>query len=331
MRSCILDLYVPSKKELIPFREINMTQQLNISKASAISNDLYCTELLYELIEVMQENCPGINIFELSLYDFLLIILGLRASSIGVTVPLNIICNKCKTTHKYDLRLDKMYSDLCQAQISTQVIRINDFQFTVNIPSLDKELENISQLKYIAFKDDPDILKLSFILNIDRYVQSVTNNNNNTLINLTSIIEKREFYDKFSIASFSDLLLAIQKIQLNYPIFNFSCGIKGCDKKIYKTLNWDIDKYYFLIKLLFNDSIIDIFKNMFYLQKIGIPMNYSEKLTSQETKIIWNFFDELEQKKNNISKKQNMGFGPTPGPSGADANTIQSMSDNGER
>ena len=313
MKTSILDLYIPSKKGLFAFREINTHQQRRICKSSAISNDLYCTEFLLEILDVIQDNCmANIDIKNINIHDLLLIAIGLKASSTGINIPLNIICNKCESKHKFDFKLDKLYSDLCQKNPQTIIISDDDYIFEISIPIVKKELDILYNLKTIAFTDDPDSVKKSFIINTNRYIQCIKNKNTNDYITFNNLNDLFDFYKILPIKTIIDILTSIQQIQLNYPIFDFICGIDKCDRQLYRILNYDIDKFYFILKLIFNESIIDIFKDIFYLQKIGISTEYAEQLTHYERNIIWGFFDELERKKVEATNKNAVEYGPMP-------------------
>lgn len=304
MNTCILDLYIPSKDKLIAFREITTHQQKLISKAAMISDDIYCTEFLVELLNVIK---PNISIDDLNIHDMLVILLGLKASSIDIKVPLNIICDKCGTKHKYEVRLDKLYSDFCKINPQPIISNIGDYKFEITVPNVLKEISTLYELKKIAFMDDKKAIEKSFILNMDRYVNKIYNMANHPL-NLLSPDKKFEFYKKLSTDEITHILTDIQKIQTIYKLFDFTC-IEPCKKQLYRVLNYDIDKFYFVLKLIYNESIIDILKDTFYLQKIGVPLDYSENITHQERRLLWGFFNELEQKKNAASRNSTP-FGP---------------------
>lgn len=297
MNTCLLDLYIPSKEKLVGFREINTHQQKLISKAAMISDDIYCTEFLVELINTIK---PYIEIKDLNIHDLFVILLGLKAASIDLKVPLNIICDKCKKTHKYEVRLDKLYSELCKMHPGTTTVDIDNYTFKIIVPNVLKEIDILYELKTLAFTDDQRAIERSFILNLDRYIGQISNGNE--IIVLPTLDKKIEFYRSLSKDAIIQLLTNVQKKQITYKIFDFVC-IEPCNKQLYRVLNYDIDKFYFVLKLIFNESIVDILKDEFYLQKIGVPLEYSENITPQERRLMWGFFNELEQKKNTISKK----------------------------
>lgn len=302
MNTSILDLYIPSKDKLTPFNEISTHQQKLISKASMISDDIYCTEFFVELLNVIK---PNIDISEINIHDMIVILIGLKASSIDIKIPLNIICDKCGKKHKYEVRLDKLYSDLCKINPQPISLNINNYNLEIAVPSLLKELNALYELKKIAFVDDKSAIEKSFILNIDRYINKITNMANMELT-FKNVNDKILFYRKLSLDNINEILTGIQKIQITYKLFSFTC-VEPCKKQLYRALNYDLDKFYFILKVIFNESIIDILKDTFYLQKIGIPLDYTDNITPQERRLLWNFFNELEQKKSAATR--NVGPG----------------------
>lgn len=300
----MLDLYIPSKGTLVPFREINTHQQKLISKAAMISDNIYCTEFLAELLNTIKTN---IKIDDLNIYDMLVILLGLKASSIDIKVPLNIVCDKCDQKHTYEIRLDKLYYDLCKINPISSISVLGDYNFEIAVPNVLKELFTLYELKAIAFTDDKNAIEKSFVLNLDRYIGKITTKTGE-IINLSNLNDKMNFYRNLSMDIITQLLVDIQKKQITYKLFDFTC-VEPCKKQLYRVLNYDIDKFYFILKLIYNESIIDILKDTFYLQKIGVPLEYSENLTHQERRLLWGFFNELEQKKSAASRNSTP-YGP---------------------
>lgn len=300
----MLDLYIPSKDVLVPFREIDTHQQKLISKAAMISDDIYCTEFLSELLNTIKSN---IKIDDLNIYDMLVILLGLKASSIDIKVPLNIICDKCGQKHKYEIRLDKLYYDLTKIHPESSIVALGDYKFEIAVPNVLKEMATLYELKKIAFTDDKNAIEKSFVLNLDRYIGKIMFKTNE-VIRLSTLNDKMDFYRNLPMDTITQLLIDIQKKQITYKLFDFTC-VEPCKKQLYRVLNYDIDKFYFILKLIYNESIIDILKDTFYLQKIGVPLEYSENITHQERRLLWGFFNELEQKKNAASRNSTP-YGP---------------------
>lgn len=83
--------YIPSLKIEVPFAEINTSQQKRLVK-SVIDSQVYNTEFIYTLREILKENCQdsSINIDNLTIIDKLTLALALRVKSIGPTVEIEI-------------------------------------------------------------------------------------------------------------------------------------------------------------------------------------------------------------------------------------------------
>ncbi len=296
------DIYIPSINTIHPFNEINTLQQKGICKAALISHDIYCTEFLNSLVDVFSQNSNKLIVDELNIHDLLLIAIGLRIESIGLEIPLTITCSKCNKQHKYTIKLNELYSKIWKKNNFDKKIEDNNYIIEMSVPSIKKEIDIMYKLKTIAFTDEVDAIKKTFVLNIDRYITNIKNKSTGKYIELNN---KYQFFDNLSIDLISQMLNSIQQLQMEYKLFDFKCNIENCTNTLCKTLNYDLDKFYFFLKLLFKSNVIEILKDEFYLQKIGVSLSYSDQLTHLERQIIWSFFNELEAKKKDVLKTTN--------------------------
>ena len=85
------EVWVPSLKRNVMFREINTNQQKRLIKA-IIDSPIYNTEFIFALRKVIKENCsdPEVNVDELTIIDKLIIALKMRSVSVSDTLELKV-------------------------------------------------------------------------------------------------------------------------------------------------------------------------------------------------------------------------------------------------
>lgn len=127
------EVWVPSLKRNVMFREINTSQQKRLIKA-IIDSPIYNTEFIFTLRKVLKENCvdSSINVDELTIMDKLMIAMKMRSVSIGDKIEINVPLENGKSTSR-GISLDKL---------------INDLKDKINLPDVE------------VIKDDKDIYEL---------------------------------------------------------------------------------------------------------------------------------------------------------------------------
>lgn len=109
------EVWVPSLKRNVMFREINTNQQKRLIK-SIIDSPIYNTEFIFTLRKIIQENCmdSSIDVDQLTIIDKLMIAMKMRSASIGDVLELTISTDKndkTKTTTR-GLSIEKLISDI---------------------------------------------------------------------------------------------------------------------------------------------------------------------------------------------------------------------------
>jgi len=109
------EVWVPSLKRNVMFREINTSQQKRLIK-SIIDSPVYNTEFIFTLRKVLKENCADttVDIDSLTILDKLMISMKMRSVCVNDLIELNIpVGNPAdKKTIKRGVSLEKLISDL---------------------------------------------------------------------------------------------------------------------------------------------------------------------------------------------------------------------------
>jgi|GEM_PF-6432829 len=109
------EVWVPSLKRNVMFREINTNQQKRLIKA-IIDSPVYNTEFIFTLRKVIKENCvdKNVNVDELTLLDKMMISMKMRSVSVGDILELSIPSGtgKDKKVIKRGVSLQKLLDQL---------------------------------------------------------------------------------------------------------------------------------------------------------------------------------------------------------------------------
>ena len=85
------EVWIPSMKKNVPFKEISTSQQKRLLK-SIIDSEVYNTEFIMALYTIIKENCTdeSVDVNDLTIIDKLVIALKMRSVSIGNEVPIKL-------------------------------------------------------------------------------------------------------------------------------------------------------------------------------------------------------------------------------------------------
>lgn len=281
------DIFVPSLNEYKAFNEITTIQEKILSKSLIAEDSPYKTEFIKYLINLLKENSvDNVDIYSLTLIDCILIVLALRCYSIGSVLNLNITCNKCKAKHKVDLNLIKIYENLLKMQFSPKTFNIKNQKITCMLPTIEKELHTMYHIK--KYLDKEDSYKEKAILNVNRFITSPDTSFN---VNYFDDYELEEFEQIVEyIQSYNDILSSI----IPYKI---KCSNSSCGQILTRQLSFDYNGLYSFLKLIFGTDLNSIYKDIYYLNKIGLSPIYTESLTSLERTVFWSVYNEEQKNK----------------------------------
>lgn len=286
----IYDIYIPSLSSVLPFKEINTAQQKRIAKAIVSGDDVYCTEFFYCILQIINENTVDpVEFNNLTIHDLLVILIAMRANSMGNLLTLSVTCNKCDAKHTINVDLYNLYKKLISKKSTLVTIESGTNNFEISLPRLEHEKETIYKIKSKLVLQE-NIVKDFFALNTLRY------------FNIDSFNDYQSAYDfimNLFLPEFNELknkIDTINNLVSDCTLFDFKC-VKTCDTHHKKTLSYDIGYFYSFLKLLFSEDLLTLYKDIYYLQKIGIQPEYAQTLTSMERQLLWNYFLEDEKTK----------------------------------
>ena len=290
----IYDIYIPSLERVYPFREVNLSQQKRLVKSIITGDEVYCTEFLYTLLNIITENSvENINLEKLDLHDILVIAIGMRANSIGYKMKLNVTCNKCQAIHTVSMNLQTIYDTLIKSNPVEHTIKINDLTFKCKLPGSQDEKKFLYDVKSAITRNE-DLIEKFIILNIDRYVGA-----------FSTINDKCKFYKNLPVDVFTQLLKTVESINNHIQdivLFDIKC-VKDCPAKLTKNLSYDVEYLYAFMKLIYSEDLMALYKDIYYLQKIGIEPEYAEGLTAPERQLMWNYFLADEDRKKKLKEQ----------------------------
>jgi hypothetical protein len=174
---------VLSLNKNVPFNEINTSQQKRLAK-SIIDSEVYKTEFIFTLRNILKENCQDdtINVDDLTVIDKLLLAVSLRIKSIGNIITVELPQEK-KGNIKVDLNLVDIYNNALSVikNIEPKTYEDNYFIIKCSIPTigveygLENELRKDSSAIDIENVDElRQTIGEAFINDIVKYVSEVS-------------------------------------------------------------------------------------------------------------------------------------------------------------
>lgn len=292
----IYDIYVPSLSAVLPFKEINTSQQKKIAKSIISGDDVYCTEFYYCALQIIKENAVDpITLDNLTIHDLLVILIAMRANSLGSTLALNITCTQCGAKHTMNINLYDLYKKLVSKKPAQFNVKVGADDYAIMLPTLNYEKEIIYKIKSKLVVQE-NIIKDFFVLNTLRYLDCDKFNDYS---------KGYDFITNLFLSEFEQIKNTIDTVNNQFNdcvLFDFNC-IHPCTINHRKTISYDVGYFYTFLKLLFSEDLLSIHKDIYYLQKIGIDPEYAQTLTSMERQLLWNYFleDEKSKKEKNSS------------------------------
>ena len=197
------EVWVPSLKRNVMFREINTSQQKRLIKA-IIDSPVYNTEFIFTLRKIIKENCvdTSINVDDLTLLDKMMIAMKMRSVSVGDSLELTIPSGKGddKKTLKRGISLQKLIDELKdKVQITPEESFSDDrgvYTVKCGLPTilteykLEQEMRSSTETRDIK---DYDQLRQSvgdvFIGEVAKYIRelSVSEGDQATTINMNDL------------------------------------------------------------------------------------------------------------------------------------------------
>jgi len=137
------EVWIPSLKKNVMFREINTSQQKRLIKA-IIDSPVYNTEFIFALRKIIKENCvdTSIDVDELTIMDKLMIAMKMRSVSVGDSLELQVPVGEGedKRTIQRAVSLEKLLKDL-KKKVKIPKVEIfsddkNVYEVTCGLPTI---------------------------------------------------------------------------------------------------------------------------------------------------------------------------------------------------
>ena len=176
--------WVPSLGRDVRFSEINTSQQKRLIK-SIVDSPVYNTEYIQTFRDILRENCveEEVNIDNLTVIDKLLIALGLRISSIGGRIDLDVKPDAEKPSQTVSVDLIKLH-EVAKTTLSSikPVMFENDlFVIECSVPTVGTEYRlerefrlNNENIEIESNKALRDTIGEAFIDEIVKYISDVS-------------------------------------------------------------------------------------------------------------------------------------------------------------
>ena len=170
-----IDVYVPTLKREIKFKNINTGQQKRLLK-TVIDNPIFQTRLVYAIYEIITENCLDTSVLEnLTYLDSISIIIQLRVANHGGTYSALI------NNEDYSMDLSTIV-DNSKAIVFPQTANFTESAYTVNVslPTITEQYENEKQIrgKTLGTRNEEvnavEAVGDAFIGEISKFIKEIT-------------------------------------------------------------------------------------------------------------------------------------------------------------
>jgi len=208
--------WVPSLGRDVRFSELNTSQQKRLIK-SIVDSPVYNTEFIQTFRDILRENCveDGVDIDTLTVIDKLFIALGLRISSVGGRIDLDIQPDPEKPSQAVSVDLIKLHETAKSTLSSIQPVTYENELFVIecNVPTvgaeytLERELRlNNENIEIETNKALRDTIGEAFIDEIVKYISNVSVKTDGTVTPVSW--NKFNFKDRITVVeSFNTALL----------------------------------------------------------------------------------------------------------------------------
>jgi len=166
-----IDIYVPSLKKTIKFKNLNLKQQKDLLKSS-VDETLTKLSFIVNFFNIIQDNVTDkIDVNNLYAFDRTAIAIALRAYGLN-----NEYSNGDTTIDLFDVI--KEISSIDIPDIFSSNIEVGDISIELEVPRLgyDKDISNltINKLKTIQDRDIKSLVGELFVYEIIKYIKTVT-------------------------------------------------------------------------------------------------------------------------------------------------------------
>lgn len=281
-------IWIPSLQDYRRFGELTTLHQRRLSKLD--EEDL---EFLFQLNLIIEELCVDtVDLDKLTIIDKYIICAYLRMRCIDTALKLTMTCPKCGVDFTGTIDINDVIDSNVEVldRNYNRTILVGDYQFDCGLPLMGTEYD---LLKTIT---DRNINKTSpenmYSFHTMAHIKAMTIRGKS--------INFQECPIETTTLVLSQLpLKTIQKIQLEFvnpiakmlnpSLLDVPCPTGTCPPF---QLSLDLTNLNDIIKLMFQESPVEILREIYYLSKEGVDANYVDTLTPKERSTMIKFIME---------------------------------------
>jgi hypothetical protein len=186
------EVWVPSLKKNIMFREINTSQQKRLIKA-IIDSPLYNTEFIYVLKQVIDENCADTSVItdKLTIIDKMFIAIAMRSTSVSDLLEFQIPVAEGKTVQR-GISLIELIKKTKENVTIPESLNITDekgiFTIECSIPTIATEYNFEKEVRGKMTQNNPEtpeqireVIGDMFMAELVKYINTLTIKVNDTI------------------------------------------------------------------------------------------------------------------------------------------------------
>lgn len=296
---------MPFSKTLLRYRELSSREQITLVKANVVlpldeNNVASYSRILHQIVESCVENKDDLK--KLNIIEYLMFIIKLRMISIGDQLELQAVeVNKEGTeeTYKFNIDLLKLLTNLynkCFEIFKDEKVFLEDIEVDLDWPNLDAETS-----LFINEKKDFELI----IQSIPEYIKTIKIKEKCINFLKLNSDQRWSIYDSLP----GNIRFKIQQIVLNVIKKFTEVDFYESSKKEYLKINYYNFSFQRFLRLLFTDSLKNIYNQYYLLASKKIPLNYVDDLSIAERNVYFSFIEEeYEAQKENSNGMSDNSF-----------------------
>lgn len=291
---------LPLSNNQLFYKELTSKQQLTLAKADIMfpienedSSDY--SKIVKEVISNCIENKE--DFYKLNVIEYLLFLTKLRIVSIGNTLELSFQNSEDSSEMAIKITIDlnvfmKLLYEAAEESLKNNIIKFKDIEVKLDWPSIKSE-------KYFL-KNKEDLVDY-ISSTIPEYIKYIKTKNKKILFENFLHLEKIKLYENLPIKikdSIQEAVVEMTKKMSEKNLF----AIKKMDYLKFSLYN---KSHQHIIRLLFSESLRNIYQEYYILASKNINPSYVDNLTISERKVYSSFVEEELKAKNEARSSSN--------------------------
>lgn len=285
-------VYVPSLQRKVSFRDINVRDLININKS--ILNDN--TDEIIECFDHIIEDCCHEKGLMFTLLDKAIILLNIRASSIGVFCKLTITDNEEQKEFEYTLELFPLIEAISHIDVDVRrEFQSGDITIVYGVPL--NPVQDVNDIKiqdYIHYIKHKDEILVDFRASKEDLLQIVEN------IDF-------EFYNVVK-----TYVADIHKEFNEKPLYVIPSPFNRARTLVSQKMTIDFG-FYELVKMLFKENLHNMYRVLYnFNQSLNISPDVTERMVPVEKDLLWGYHLKEQRDAKNKEQSNTRGTPFTP-------------------